>query len=82
MLMFALWLCATLAATRPSPPSKYLSLNEAADMIGVHRDSIRNYISRGQLRGFKLPSSRLVVLRRADLERFVESNPIPTVEAS
>ena len=58
------------------PRRRWLSQQEAADELGVTDRTIRNYIKRGELRGYRVRGSRLVRLDRADVDRLL--TPIPT----
>jgi excisionase family DNA binding protein len=57
---------------------QFVSQREAAEWLGVSVATVRRYVSRGELRGYRLPTSRLIFLRLSDLERFVSSGEIPT----
>ena len=50
-------------------PRKYVSIQEAAEYLSVHPNSIRNWIENGKLTGYRLPSvgPRGAVLWRLDL---------------
>ena len=50
-------------------PRKYVTINEAAEYLSVHTNSIRNWIESGKLTGYRLPSTgpRGAVLWRLDL---------------
>lgn len=54
----------------------WLSQCEAALYLGVTDRTVRNYISRGDLPGHRVKGSRLVRIRRDDLDRLLR--PIPT----
>ena len=53
------------------PLEKLLSTQEAADILGVHVQTVRQYIKRGELPAVKI-SPRLYKIRPEDLERFIE----------
>ena len=53
------------------PLEKLLSTQEAADMLGVHVQTVRQYIRRGYLPAVKI-SPRLYKIRPEDLEMFIE----------
>lgn len=53
------------------PLEKLLSTREAADILGVHVQTVRQYIRRGELPAVKI-SPRLYKIRPEDLERFIE----------
>lgn len=55
----------------PTPPA-FLTLNEAAREIGCTRRFLETRIEDGELTVFR-PSRRLVRLKRAELDRWVES---------
>ena len=58
--------------------SAWLSQAEAAEYLGVTDRTIRNYIARGNLRGSRIKGSRLVRIKRADLEALLR--PIQSAE--
>jgi len=53
------------------PLEKLLSTQEAADILGLHVQTVRQYIRRGELPAVKI-SPRLYKIRPEDLERFIE----------
>ncbi|MCA2302733.1 helix-turn-helix domain-containing protein [Mycobacterium intracellulare] len=46
---------------------KHLTIAQAADILGVHPISVRRYISRGVLRGYRV-GPRMIRLRAEDVE--------------
>nr|WP_090276815.1 helix-turn-helix domain-containing protein [Mycolicibacterium komanii] len=58
-------------------PRKYVSIQEAADYLSVHPNSIRNWIASGDLIGYRLPNGPRGGIRwRLDLnelEKFITS---------
>lgn len=44
-----------------------LTIQESADLIGVHKNTIRNLLQRGQLKGQRI-GSRIVRIDKADLD--------------
>lgn len=55
---------------------RWLSLEQAADLIGVGVTTVRRYIAEGRLTGYRV-ESRLVRVRADDVEGLLR--PIPTV---
>lgn len=55
-----------------SKSSALLTLHDVADECRVSYWTARGYVERGLLRSVKLPRSRLIRIRRADFERFVD----------
>ena len=53
------------------PLEKLLSTREAADILGVHVQTVRQYIRLRELPAVKI-SPRLYKVRPEDLERFIE----------
>jgi excisionase family DNA binding protein len=53
------------------PLEKLLSTQEVADILGVHVQTVRQYIRLGELPAVKI-SPRLYKVRPEDLERFIE----------
>jgi excisionase family DNA binding protein len=62
-------------STRTLPKRHLLSQQAAADYLGVTERTIRNYVSRGQLRAYRV-GGRLVRVDQADLDALLR--PIPT----
>ena len=56
----------------------YLNVEEAADLARVATSTIRAYIRKGKLKAEKV--GRRVIIKRTDLERFVEAHPLGTDE--
>ena len=54
---------------------EYLSPREAAEWLGVSRASIYRWLREEGLRGYRLPSGKLVIVRR-DLEEWIRRYPI------
>lgn len=52
----------------------YLSPREAAQLLGVSRASIYRWLHQAGLRGYRLPSGKLVIARR-DLEEWIRRYP-------
>ena len=52
--------------------ANYLTPREVAEELGMHRDSIYNFIRSGELRAFKLGES--LRISRNDLDEFITSN--------
>jgi excisionase family DNA binding protein len=59
-------------------PRRWLSQLEAADQLGVTDRTIRNYISRGWLKGYRPRGSRIVRIDSRELDSFMQ--PIPTAD--
>lgn len=53
------------------PLERLLSTREVADILGVHVQTVRQYIRQGELPAIKM-SPRLYKVRPEDLERFIE----------
>jgi excisionase family DNA binding protein len=54
---------------------RWLTQQEAAEYLGCTDRTIRNFVKRGQIRGFRM-GTRSVRLDRADLDNLLR--PIPT----
>ena len=60
---------------RPSEASRpYLTVKEAAQLARLAPSTIRLYIRKRKLMAYK--EGRRVIVKRSDLERFLEANPI------
>ena len=60
-----------------SADKAFVNIKKAAEISGLGPSTIRLYIRRGQLRAQKV--GRRVLIKRSDLEAFLESNPIPAI---
>lgn len=60
----------------PAPLPVFMSPFEAAEYLGVHPKSVRRYVSRGDLVAYRVAGSRLIKIRRDDLDALLQ--PIPT----
>jgi excisionase family DNA binding protein len=49
--------------------SSFLSVRQAAGQLGVHENTIRNWVDRGLLPAVRLPGSQFRRFRRSDVER-------------
>jgi excisionase family DNA binding protein len=49
--------------------AEVLNVRQAADLLGVHENTVRNWNKRGLLRGYKLPGSRYRRFPREEVER-------------
>lgn len=57
------------------PTARWLTQAEAAEYLGVSDRSIRNYISRGALRGYRVRGSRLIRVDRHELDTLLQRIP-------
>lgn len=64
----------TAAASAGGAPShdEYLSPEQAAELLGVHHQTIRGYIRSGKLAALRIAGERAVRIRRASLDRLLE----------
>jgi len=56
-------------------PSNYVSLEEAAEYLGVNPRTIRRRVADGVIPGFRIAGSRQIRVRRSDLDAAL--TPIP-----
>lgn len=59
------------------PEKPYLTTKEAADFSRLAPSTIRLAIRKRKLRSLKVGSR--VIIKRGDLEKFLEANPVPAV---
>ena len=62
----------------PEAGRPYLNLKEAAGMARLAPSTIRLYIRKGELKAHKVGSR--VIIKKEDLEEFVESQPIAQLD--
>ena len=48
-----------------------LSVQEAAEFLGVSESTVRRYISNGQLQAYRLGNERLIRIKWQDLEKLL-----------
>lgn len=60
--------------TLPLKEQEFLSVAEASHLLHVTRDAVYKLIYRGTLKAYRL-SSRLTIIRRADIETMIEARP-------
>jgi excisionase family DNA binding protein len=58
--------------------SQFLMVREAARRLGVHENTVRNFVRQGILQDSRLPGSRFLRLRADDVERLVAERAAPT----
>jgi excisionase family DNA binding protein len=63
-------------STTPPRETPWLSMRESAEYLGCAERTIRAYIARGNLKASRVPGSRLVRIKRADLDALLI--PVPT----
>ena len=61
-------------AVPAAPPTKevFVSADETAQMLSLHVATVRKLIRTGVLPGKKLPHGRKLLIRKSDVERFLE----------
>ena len=69
-----------MAIKAPAPPRRLASQQAAADYCQVTDRTIRNWISRGIIKGYRMPGSRLVRVDMNELDAAM--SPIPTAATS
>jgi excisionase family DNA binding protein len=67
------------AIPKVQPDKTYLTIKEAADLSGLAPSTIRLLIRKRQLKALQV--GRRVIIKRADLERFLEAHPIEATTA-
>ncbi|MGC4120414.1 MAG: helix-turn-helix domain-containing protein [Myxococcales bacterium] len=64
------------------PPVKvWLSVQEAAEIAGVHEDTTRSWIHSGLLKATRCGRSNHFSIKRSDLDAFMESQPAHAPES-
>lgn len=67
-----------MSVSAPPRPAETVTIKQAAEQLGVHENTIRNYFDRGVIVGYRLPSGHRRILR-AELERVkAEMFAVPT----
>lgn len=51
---------------------EYLTVGEAADILGVSRSTLRNWDRSGKLKAYRHPINRYRLYRREDLEHLLQ----------
>lgn len=51
---------------------KMITINQAAIILNVHPNTIRNYIDRGCLKPFSLPSGKKILLYEDDVKNLIQ----------
>lgn len=64
-------------STQPAADQSFLTIRQAAESSGLGVSTIRLYIRKRELRAQRV--GRRVLIKRSDLEKFVEANPIATI---
>lgn len=59
----------------------YLSPEQAAELLGVHHQTIRGYIRSGKLPALRIAGERAVRIRRDNLDRLLEPLPVSESES-
>lgn len=70
---------ATALAKATTKESEMLSTEEAAKYLGVSTSLLYKMTSRRKIRHFK-PTGKLVYFKREDLDKWMRSNPVATME--
>lgn len=65
-------------AGKSTATSDFLTLLEAAAVLGVSTKTVRRRIEQGHLPAFRLTGSRLIRVERADVEKLLTAHRIPT----
>lgn len=63
--------------TKSPPARRWLTQAEAAEYLGVTDRTIRNYIARGVLRGYRVTGSRIIRVQLTEVDAVLR--PIPAV---
>ena len=49
-----------------------ITINQAAIILNVHPNTIRNYIDKGCLKAFSLPSGKKILLCETDVRKLIQ----------
>lgn len=66
-----------MAAPRPVATRRLITLQSAAEQLGVSEKSVRRYVALGKLPAYRVGGRRLLRIDEADLDRLIER--VPTV---
>jgi excisionase family DNA binding protein len=64
---------------RRAPMAEFLTIDDAADRLGVHRATITRKIQRGELVGYVGADNRRKYVKATDVNRIGAFRPIPRV---
>lgn len=70
-----------MPADRSEPEPYDLGIGTAADILGVHQDTLKRWAVRGKVHGWKTPGGWWR-FRRSDIEALLPSEPEPSEAAS
>ncbi|CCH77731.1 putative phage excisionase [Nostocoides japonicum T1-X7] len=65
-----------LSTSNRAAPSSYLSLGEVAAELGITDRTVRNYVARGVLPAHRIKGSRLIRVRRSDVDALLQPVPV------
>ena len=52
--------------------SDYLTIKQASELLGVHKDTLRRWEAKGKLKSIRNPINRYRLYSREDLEKLLE----------
>jgi excisionase family DNA binding protein len=61
-------------------PKQWLNVSEAADLIGVTKHTIYAYVSQRRVPFYKIPGSQMLKFRVSDLNAWLESGKVETID--
>jgi len=61
-----------MKAVMEQEPKELLSVQEAADFLGLSVSTIRRYIRDGRLPAYRVAGERLLRIKRSDLEKLLD----------
>lgn len=67
---------------KTAPARRWLNQADAAEYLGVTKQTIRSYIARGYIRGHRVQGSRLIRIDRAELDAMLQPIPSATSDGS
>lgn len=69
-----------MAAASHSNPDRLLKLEEVAERLGVHRDTVRHWVYKGLIPAIRLPGNAGRRIRESELEAWLSNRSSPVID--